>query len=533
MEKRLKVLLIIFLVIAGLLSLRLAYIQLAGHEELSAAASAQQLITLEGADKRGIIFDRNGTPIAGAYYEYIYIIKEKDFDGETQNALNKLEAREVDNKGNGYKVFTSQIYDKETGRRLIRNSDAYILKAARRYKSNQPASHIIGYVNPEDNKGVCGIELKYDEELVALDKKVHTVADVKGNLIRGYGMVVDSAAEEDSYVKEGIYTTLHLGIQNKAEQLLDENTRCGAIIAAEVESGDIVAAASTPDFDPGNIAEYLSSNNGELINKVTQGEYPPGSVFKIVVAAAALENGMDPDRKFVCKGSIEVQGNVVGCETGGESGHGEITMEEAFAYSCNCAFIEIGQIAGAAQILEMAEKLGLGKSVLDDYPQECSGNLMTVQQAKGPAIANLSIGQGETLVTPLQVAKLTCIVANGGVDPGMKLVNETSVEERCISSETADKIKKMMKKTVEEGTGSNIDQKYHAGVKTGSAESVQGGVEVVHGWVTGFFPVENPEYVVTVFVEDGKSGRSSAAPLLNAMAEYIYEQELVEYEVGL
>lgn len=534
MEKRWRVLWAVFLVMMGLLACRAAYIQLAGHEDLTAAAKTQQQITLEGADTRGIIYDRNGTPIVGAHKEYIYIIEKENYDGETQNALNSVYAEEVPNEGSDYKVFTSALYSKTVGERLIRNSEAYILEADRRYSDDQSAVHIIGYVNPKDKSGASGLELMYDDQLSLLNRKVSAVADVQGKLLQGYGLTVTTSADDDLFVKDGITTTLELGLQKKAEQVLSECANDGAVVVTDCSTGQIMAAASTPVFDPSDIETYIDSDGGELINKITQGEYPPGSIFKIVVAAAALEAGYDPDMTFFCSGSETVNGHTVKCNTGGESGHGQITLEQAFAYSCNCAFVQLGQKTGAAAVIEMAEKLGLGETVLDGYPGEKTGNLMTLEQSGGAAIANLSIGQGETLVTPLQIAHLTATIANGGVDTETSLImnNELSEGVRCMSEETAEELQKFMEATVEYGTGSGMEISVSAGAKTGSAESTQSGSDVIHGWMTGYIPADDPEYVITVFMEDGKSGRTSAGPVFAEIAEYINEKNMLENEIG-
>ena len=531
MYKRIKIAGTAFLVIIGLLVLRVAYIQVLGHEDLSVAAKLQQNIVLEGADTRGVIYDRNGAPIAGGHRDYIYILKSENYDGETQNALDSVEAEEVVNGDNGYRVFVSQEYDKKTGERLINNSGAYVLEAGRRYQSSQPAVHMVGYVNPGDGRGASGLELMYDEELQMLNKKVSAVADVNGNLMHGYGLNVESAADNDTYVKEGITTTLDLGLQKEVERILADCENPAALVVLKSDSGEILAAAGTPVYDPTRIEEYMDSNNGELINKVTQGTYPPGSVFKIIVAAAALEAGVSPDKKLKCTGKESVNGHSVKCETGGENGHGVITFEQAFADSCNSAFIQLGQLVGAEAVIEMAERFGLGKTVLEDFPEEHQGNIMTLLESEGAAIANLAIGQGETLVTPLQVAAMTTIVANNGKKIQVKITStETSEWVECISPKTAAALQEMMKAVMDSGTGSGLELPVSAGAKTGSAESVQGGTEVVHGWITGYIPADNPQYVITAFVENGRSGRGSAGPLFSRTAEYITEQGLLEYE---
>ena len=532
MYKRIKILSVCFLIIMGLLALRVGYIQILGHEDLSTAAKMQQNIVLEGADTRSVIYDRNGTPIAGDNQEYIYIIRTEKYDGETQNALNEVDAVEIPNENSGYKVFASQEYNKRTGNRLIENSEAYILKAARRYQPDQTAVHMVGYINQKDGRGASGLELLYDEELSAYMKKVMAPADVQGYLLQGYGLTVDNAAETDNYIMDGITTTLESGLQQEAERILNECDKNGAIVVVKADNGEIMAAASTPVFDPTRIKDYIDSDNGEFINKVIQGTYPPGSVFKIIVAAAALEAGIGPDRTFECKGKEIINGHAVKCETGGETGHGKISFTRAFAESCNCAFIQLGKQLGADAIIEMAERFGLGKTVLDDFPGEQTGNVMTVQDSQGAAIANLSIGQGELLVTPIQVAAMTAVVANDGVNPGIKIVSGDNTDSVVIEPEVTAKLKNMMEETIISGTGKGLELPVSAGAKTGSAESVQNGRKVIHGWMTGYVPAESPQYVITVFTENGRSGRASAGPVFSQVVNHLYENGLLEYETA-
>lgn len=534
MKKRLLAMAALLGAVLFVLAGRLFYIQIIGHGDLARAAGAQQQITLEGANSRGMIYDRNHTPLVGNNQEYIFIIREEFFDGETMNALNELRAEEIPNRGSGYRVFSSKRYDKEIGQRLIRNSSAYILEAGRRYSEDQIAAHLLGYVNPQDQSGASGLERMYDEELSLLNKRISAIADVHGNLLQGRGLVVSSDMDEDSYVKKGITTTLEAGLQAKVEDLLKKSPKDGAIVVLKSATGEIAASASTPGFDPSNINQYIEKGGDELVNKVTQGEYPPGSVFKIVVAAAALEQGIRPESAWNCKGYAVVNGNKVNCKTGGEDGHGTITFEDAFAQSCNSAFIQIARKVGPEAILDMAGRMGLGKEALSGYPDEKPGNLMSLRQCSGAAIANLAIGQGETLVTPLQAAKMTNIIAAGGIDPGVHVILEegetasAAAPAAVLEEETAERLRRMMTRTMTSGSGSMLKADVSMAAKTGSAESSMGGQAVVHGWITGFAPAERPEYTITVFVEDGESGSGSAGPLFAEIAQYLSDSKSFE-----
>lgn len=536
MKKRLQqIMAVLGALMLGLIG-RLVYIQILGHEDLAQAAASQQLIALEGANSRGIIYDRHQTPLVGNNREYIFIIREENFDGEAMNALSAMDAEEIKNGDNGYRVFAARTYDKELGKRLIRNASAYIIEAGRRYSHQQKAVHILGYVNPQDSSGAAGIELMCDEELSLLNKRIFTTADVRGNIVPGRGLVISTAMDKDSYVKKGITTTLDAGLQGAVETILQNSDKNGAVVVLKTDTGDMVASASTPDFDPSKVSSYMSSNTDELVNKVTQGEYPPGSVFKIAVAAEALEQGISPEKEFFCQGAITINGRSINCKTGGEEGHGRITLKEAFAQSCNSVFIQLGQQLGADKILNTARRLGLGQQALNNYPGEKAGNLMTIGQSSGAAIANLSIGQGETLVTPLQVAHMTNIVASEGKDPGIHILAEQQTEaEQILEPEAAKKLMDMMAQTMITGSGKQLAEEVKnikmAG-KTGSAESYMTDREVVHGWMTGFVPAENPEYTITVFVEAGESGSQSAGPIFVQIVEYLKDSGSFELPIN-
>lgn len=502
---------------------RLAYIQLLGHEELGNAAAAQQLISLEGANTRGLIYDRNHTPLIGNNQEYIFIIKKEKFDKNSRGMLEAMGAEELGGSNRIYRVYTSKDYDKALGDRLVQEYDAYILEAGRRYSDWQPAVHLLGYVSQKEKKGVSGLELMYDEELSLYEKQIFTTADVVGTMLLGKGPVVVSSGDKDSYIRKGITTTLELGLQNAVETVMAEEQIQGAAVVLDSKTGEILAAASTPVFNPNKIRDYMESNGSEFVNKVVQGEYPPGSVFKIAVAAAALKMGISPQETFICQGYTEVNGKRVACNTGGEEGHGTISLHDAFAQSCNSAFVQLGQRIGAKAIIDMAKTLGLSQLTLDGYPGEKAGRIMTSQEAAGAAISNLSIGQGETLTTPIQVARMTNIIAADGIDRGVHLIqnNEEKEEKEVLPLSIIRPLQAMMKETMETGTGKNLNTDIETAGKTGSAEMISDKNQTVHGWITGYAPAEEPEYTITVFVENGGSGSGSAGPVFEKIAGYL------------
>ena len=526
-EKRLKKIMIFIGVLFIALGMRLAYIQLIGHKELSAATQAQSLISLEGSNTRGIIYDRNGAALVADEKSYIYIMKKEAYTKKAESLLKETGAERVTSDDESHYVFSSTGYDKETGEELIDKCGAYILQASSRYSDEQTAAHLIGYVNKSDASGAAGLELMFDEQLSGLNRRVYAAADVKGNIIPGRGLLITSDAKDDSYIREGIRTTIDKELQKEVEEIIEEEKNDCAVVVLDSKTGGVAAMACTPGFDPAKADRYVKGKGDELVNKATQGEYPPGSIFKMIVAAAALEQGTDEEKTYVCSGEVKLQEVTIGCDTGGDGGHGEIDFEDAFAQSCNSFFIQLAQDIGDEKIAELAYDMGLGEMVIEGFPQESKGHIMSEQERNGDGIGNFAIGQGETLVTPLQIAAMTNIIAAEGIDKGTHLLMDEEQDERRVISEwSAKKIREMMKLAAKEGTGNvlgtNGEGEPKAAVKTGTAEyGTQEGM--THGWMTGFTPIDEPEYVITVLVENGISGSKSAGPIYRQILEYLEE----------
>lgn len=529
MKSRIKKIAVFTTVIIMVLVCRLAYIQLAGGEELAEAEHSQSLISLEGSNNRGIIYDRNGEPLVSDCMKYIYIIEKDNFDFQTAKLLRSFGAEQVSSGSSSYYVYSSERYDRSAGRKLVDKYEAYIVYASARYSTRQTAAHLIGYVNESDSSGASGLELMYDQRLCPVDQNIYAVADAKGKLLSGCGIISSSEMKDGTSQKEGIRTTIDKGIQNAAEEILENQDKNCAVVVLDCRTGGIAAMACTPVFDPNNVSEYISRGGSELVNKAAQGEYPPGSIFKIVVAAAALESGIGEDKTYVCTGHADAGGHKIKCDTGGSGGHGRLAMREAFACSCNSYFVQLGKEIGSEKILSTAKTFHLGEKAMKGYPQESAGHLMTQVESQGAAIGNLSIGQGETLVTPLQAARMTAIIAAGGTDRGINLLMDDEVsEEKVISESTASVIADMMAETAVSGTAASLDMKDAEGdpetaVKTGTAQYGSAGSYGTHAWITGFSPCSDPEYAVTVFVEGGESGSGTAGPIYRQIIDYLKE----------
>ena len=527
MKRRMVAVYICFALLLMGLVFRLTMIQIVDSEKYASVNAKQQRITLNGEDTRGTIYDRNGNRLTGAEESFIYIIKKDAIDTTAVRIMQIIGARKVENESKRYQVYRSNTFSEDAAYVLKRDYNAFIIKGATRYQENQPAVHFVGYINEKDGVGASGIEKEFNDILSKKKKVVYASVDGRRMIIPGLG--ISSTVENPDC---GVITTLDLNIQKKAEQVLKDSGHSGSITVLDAKTGEVLAGASTPAYNPTRVETYLYSNNEEFLNKVTQSLYPPGSIFKIIVAAAALENKtISEDSQFFCQGYEEINGIRINCSK--EEGHGELSLRDAFAKSCNSAFIQIGQMTGADQIIEMARAFGIGERSFHSYVEEKTGNLPGEYDIQGAGIGNLSIGQGKLLITPAQAARVTAIIASGGIDHGLSLIKGTTENgeiqyeekrpsKRVLSKQTSDLITEMMIDTVNYGTANNLTG---AGIsiagKTGSAEASYHGEMVVHGWFTGFFPADDPEYVITVFIESGGSGRASAVPLFQQMVEYL------------
>ncbi|AOT73329.1 hypothetical protein Gferi_26925 [Geosporobacter ferrireducens] len=523
---------------------RLAYIQVLRRDDFYQKATNQWFKEIPIGVARGKIFDRNMKPLTNKQKTQYLVIFPELFQKTEQNL-------EIIAKLTGVKTYMLR-YEKITGLRpvqlkvlddqvsLLKKAvgirGVYPVEAEDRYAETGLASHIIGYINKIDNTGHQGLEKNFDEVLKEnQDFKIGAIVDAQKRMIPGLGYKIIQENTPDK--RKSIVTTLDAAIQQIAEEEFDRSHHKGSVVVLDIQSGDVIAMVSRPNYNQDDVAASLNSNNLELFNRAIQIPYPPGSVFKMVVAAAALENHLiSLSDTFFCSGAEEIGDVVIRCSSYERGGHGQINLENAFSLSCNSYFIQLGRLVGGKEILSMAEKMGLGHKTGIELPEEIAGTLPDGDYIKGAGIGNISIGQGTLEVTPLQIARLTAIIANDGVDNGVHLIRHIVDEygniledysktnaQRVLSPDTATQLQHMMQKVVAEGTARNSDMTaaIDAAGKTGSAEAVSDRKNTVHAWFTGYFPSKNPRYAITVVVEDGGSGGRIAAPTFKNIARRI------------
>ena len=436
---------------------------------------------------------------------------------------------------NIHKTFAN-IYDRHLKRLVnetkttttvhVENKDVDITEI-QRYSDNQLASHIIGYI--KDGVGVCGLEADYDDYLRSYS--ADTGVEIKGN---------DVLASAPVNIFEGIVTTLDKRIQGICEDKADEYINSGAVVVMNVNNGDILASISRPNFSPNNLYEAINdSDNSPLLNRVNQ-SYNLGSIFKLVVAATAIEYGYSTDTVFDCKGLVDIDGHSIRCHK--LSGHGAVNMKDAMNDSCNCYFINLGMILPSERISWTASMLSFGRIIkYGTNLSTKSGYLPSVSQLDDNIEkANFCFGQGKLSVTPLQVCEMTCAFANDGVMPTARIVLGTSLDgvnideetspkfTKSISKTTANVVKELMISVVEyEGNALAKPKLVSAGGKTATAQTGQyneDGTEKLNCWFTGFFPSDNPQYAITILSENGSSALSECGACFAEICDEIYKK---------
>lgn len=339
---------------------------------------------------------------------------------------------------------------------------------------------------------------------------------------------------------DNIYTTLDVQIQQVADEHLSVYN--GAVIVTEVSTGRILAMVSHPDFDPNQIAEIWPTlleddSKTVLLNRATQGLYPPGSTFKIITALEYIrENPENIDKySFRCPGYFKQGENRINCYHG--LSHGQVDFKRSFAKSCNSSFANIGMELDRKAFAETLDGLLFGRELPLTIRYNRS-SMAVSEEISDYDMMQTSIGQGKTQITPIHLNMITCAIANDGIlmKPYMidsvvsndgKTVKSFRPQQygRLLKSDEAEVLRKLMTAVVEEGTATKISgREYTAAGKTGSAEygNVKGNS---HAWFTGFAPAENPEVCVTIIVEGAGSGGDYAVPIARRLFDQYFEEK--------
>lgn len=571
---------------------RLYYLQVYQADKYQMLADENRISTRLLVPPRGVVYDRYGEMLATNRQNFqVMMVAEQTPDVQaTLNAFKKImpltEAEEEKIKKDLKKnrsFVPIKIKDNLTWEEVARiqlnapDLPGIIIDEglSRYYPLAEKTAHIIGYVSSVSDRdvkddpllevpgfkiGKSGIEKLYEKKLRGSG----------GNLkleVNAYGRIMKEIERVDGMPGERIDLSIDARLQNKAYELFGEES--GAAILLDVNSGEILSFASVPSFEPNLLSQGLSNvewkelNQNErkpLMNKAVSGQYSPGSTFKMVVALAALENGViSSQTRSFCAGKMLLGNHTFHCWK--KEGHGYINVAEALQHSCDIFFYETAQKLGINKIAEMARRFGLGQKINVGLENEKEGLIPDTEWKlrrfgeswqQGESLIS-GIGQGYVLTTPIQLATMTARIANGGYEvfPTFSKKNDKnkqSLKKMSINPSHIALVKQGMFDVVNVVGGTAFGSRFNlngmkmAG-KTGTTQvkritmkERQSGIIKQedlpwkyrnHALFVGYAPHDNPKYAVVVLVEHGGSGSAVAAPIGGKL---LYEALKLEQE---
>jgi len=555
--------------VALIFALRLVNLQILRHAYYSDIAERNRTQILPQAAPRGRIYTRDSAAVATnkPSFSLIYFpgqIKSVEaMDAMARGLSRYLNIPFEDLQSNLYKAVKKgapmRLAENLSSKAMFTLSELktlysgidIVVEARRCYPFGNYLSHLTGYISKMDAKewavygkdknyamdsriGKAGLEKMYEKDLKGKDGGIYLEVDSRGRLNR----ILESRKWETG---ADIYLTIDSKIQSAAEEgLKKSNTGKGAVVVIDPRSGAVLALASMPDYDPNRFVSYSDEKTYDDLkelpefNVAVQGTYPPASTFKIITSIAALESGrVDPAETVFCPGYYDAGSRIFKCWE--KKGHGKVAFIQALAKSCDVYFYTEGIKTGALNIEKYARLFRLGEPTGIPLPNEKGGNIFgpSKRAAKksywfiGDTL-NLAIGQGETLVTPIQMAQVVAAVANGGnfwrpyyvdhiVNSGGEIVSRGKPEKLSqivLKDTTVTLIKEALRETILTGTGqAAIIDGVEVFGKTGTAQNAQG---KDHAWFVAFaqFPGQPAEVAVAVLVEHGLHGASAAGPIV-------------------
>ncbi len=485
---------------------------------------------------RGIIFDRNGVALLSNIPAYRLVKCKTSGESCQVNTISRDQAIELQATG-------------------IPNGSDLVVDSARLYLNKETTAHVLGFVSevtaeelkertpyvPGDKLGRGGVEESYEELLRGTRGKELVEVDATGKRLKVLSKVAPTAGQN-------LELTLDLKLQRAAAKAISDKSEGAAVVITNPKTGEILALASNPTFDPNIFTDlsvdsndrnrtinYLFTDNSRpLFNRAISGTYPPGSTFKIITSSAGLESGkIDQTYTMEDTGVIVIGpykfGNWKFLQDGGTQG--VLNIVSAIKVSNDIFFYRLGEKVGLEGLVKWMQRFGLGAKTGVDLPGEAKGVVPTKSWRDQFApewylgdTFHLAIGQGKLLVTPLQMNAWTNVIANGGSLCKPHIAGSASCQDLGISKKTISLIKEGMIGACSPGGTAwpLFNFKVPLACKTGTAEF--GDPENrTHGWLTAFAPADNPKISITVLVEKGGEGSDVAAPIVKKILEEYYK----------
>ena len=546
---RIRFFFLLVLCICIIIVIRVFYIQVIEYDRLNTLAESLWSRKLPIGADRGEIYDRNGKVLATNLTTTSLVLIPNQIANKEETAQKLSEILQSD-----YEDMLAHVSKKTSiervhpeGRQLSYDiasqidelglDGVYLVKESKRYYPyGDVLSHVLGYVGI-DNQGLSGIELTYDEYLTGEDGAIKYFSDGKGNRLEL------SEVYEKPQNGINLQLTIDLDLQLAAERELDNvmskyTPEHAMILAMDPDTGEVLAMASRPNFDPNNYQDYDTETiNRNLPIWMT---YEPGSTFKIMTLTSSIEEKTVNlfEDTYYDSGSIHVDGATIHCWKSG--GHGAQTYLNVVENSCNPGFVTLGQKLGVNTLMNYITKFGFGEKTGIDLNGESNGILFNPNKMGPVELATTSFGQGIS-VTPIQQVTAVSAAINGGtlyepylvremLEPETDAViysKEPVVKRNVISEETSELVRFALESVVANGSGRNAYiENYRVGGKTGTAQKVQDGHYMDGNYILsfiGFMPADDPEIVVYVAVDHPvgvvQYGGTVAAPIAKAILE--------------
>jgi cell division protein FtsI/penicillin-binding protein 2 len=545
----------IFLFIAGIsvwgvvLLGRLVHLQVVQHDELSARALDQQTDIIRIAAKRGDIMTRGGRTLAttidlGSIYAHPNRVDDPTrLAGLLAPILGQSEAELLRTLRSGKKfVWLRRKARPETlvaFRRLVADHGLHRFvgfheEAKRYYPRRTLAAHVVGHVDI-DNRGIAGVERFYDEQVRGQDGSLNTLKDSWNSVIGGRGRALEEPTRGHDLVLTLDWTLQYVAERALAEAVDSKGATGGSVVAMDPRTGEILALASYPTFNP-NRFDFAMVDNA--INRAVSRPFEPGSVFKVITAAAALHEGVvSEDEPIDCEGGrYRVAGHTY---KDWKFGFGTMPFRDVLSNSSNVGTIKVCQRLTPDSYFGWISDFGFGGRTNIDLPNEAAGMLATVNQWSKLTQASMAFGQ-EISTTPIQLAAAFSVVANGGLlvqprvlremrdrDGNTVRMGEPVIRRRVLKESIARRVALMMEHVVANGTGKPARvASYRVAGKTSTAQQIDpdtGRYTRFTAGFAGFLPVSDPRIVIVVVVDDpqrryGHGGSRAAAPVFHELA---------------
>ncbi len=529
LSRRLLGMVFVFLLLFGLCEARLAHLAL--DTDAAAAVRRQSSWSQPLTQGRGIIYDHDLQPLTDTDRQAAAVVTagSRGYTALFDAALPQDRVLLYEGVG-GSNPFVVRL------KREPAAPGIFTFSYPLRYAALPLAQHIIGYCGG-DGAGVAGMERAFDgwlqggADVLLAECSTDALARAAGKaqLVRRQGS------------GNALQLTLDRVIQRICEDVAADLLPRGAIVVLECRTGRIKASVSMPQYDPYDVQKSIEAQDTALINRAFS-SYNVGSVYKPLLAALALEKGLDAQEVYECTGSIEVDGHTYRCAR--RSGHGSVDLAGALQQSCNCYFIRLGQQLGGAAIVEYSAFCGLGQATpLGGGYRAGRGNLPDAAVLENTGeLASLSFGQGRLTATPLQLAAAFNVFANDGVyiSPSLVegLVNSNTgdvveslyrpVQLRLLESDTAAVMLQLLESVVSDGLGAAAAIPEAAvGGKTGTAQTGRiladgTGREMYDSWFVGFYPAQQPKYTVCVMADSTAQTGEDVAPVFAAVCRQLY-----------